>query len=90
MDDVSTYPKLFAALIDDGTWTDPQLSQLASLNLLRVFSAVERVRNVLAYERERSQWVPLNDLLRIDKFPQCASDIQNRTETEAKKTTNSP
>ena len=85
MDDVSKYPNLFAALIEDGTWTDAQLSKLASLNLLRVFSRVERVRDALNFESERSQWIPLNELLRMDKYPQCASDTQYRLETAAAK-----
>jgi microsomal dipeptidase-like Zn-dependent dipeptidase len=40
--DVSDYPYLFAALIQDG-WSNDDLIKLANGNLLRVFSAVENV-----------------------------------------------
>jgi len=42
LEDVSTYPKLFAELIERG-WSDENLRKLASENVLRVFADVEKV-----------------------------------------------
>ena len=42
LEDVSTYPALFAELIERG-WTDENLGKLASGNVLRVLAEVERV-----------------------------------------------
>ncbi|XP_039284752.1 dipeptidase 1 isoform X3 [Nilaparvata lugens] len=43
LEDVSMYPHLFAALMEDPTWTEEQLKKLAGLNFLRVFSTAEQV-----------------------------------------------
>ena len=50
MEDTSTYPALFAALMseetDDGdAWTDDELAKLAQGNILRVIKQVENVRD---------------------------------------------
>ncbi len=50
MDDVSTYPVLFAELIRRG-WRDADLLKLAGGNILRVLREVERIRDGLARER---------------------------------------
>lgn len=42
LEDVSTYPKLFAELVQRG-WSDENLRKLASGNVMRVFSEVEQV-----------------------------------------------
>ncbi|KAJ9585529.1 hypothetical protein L9F63_002674, partial [Diploptera punctata] len=44
LEDVSKYPHLFAALLEDPSWSEEDLKKLAGLNLLRVFRAVEEVR----------------------------------------------
>ncbi|XP_024086017.1 dipeptidase 1 [Cimex lectularius] len=43
LEDVSTYPALFAELIASGQWSMEELKKLAGLNLLRVLHAVEKV-----------------------------------------------
>jgi membrane dipeptidase len=43
LEDVSKYPQLMAALLEDPSWTEEDLKKLAGLNLLRVFRAVEEV-----------------------------------------------
>ena len=43
LDDVSSYPNLFAELFSVG-WSEEDLSKLASLNLIRVFKEVEKVK----------------------------------------------
>ena len=43
LEDVSTYPALFAELIRRG-WSDADLEKLAGRNLIRVFQKVEKVR----------------------------------------------
>ncbi|XP_038211427.1 uncharacterized protein LOC119831926 [Zerene cesonia] len=47
LEDVSSYPLLFAELMEAG-WTMEDLKKLAGLNLLRVLSAAERVSRELA------------------------------------------
>jgi microsomal dipeptidase-like Zn-dependent dipeptidase len=44
LEDVSKYPQLLAALLEDPSWREEDLKKLAGLNLLRVFRTVEEVR----------------------------------------------
>lgn len=44
LEDVSKYPDLLAALLEDPTWSEEDVKKLAGLNLLRVFAQVEEVR----------------------------------------------
>lgn len=44
LEDVSTYPTLFAELLGDG-WTEVELRKLAGENFLRVLREVEAVRD---------------------------------------------
>lgn len=44
LEDVSTYPRLFAELLGTG-WTVEELTKLAGENLLRVMMEVEQVRD---------------------------------------------
>jgi len=64
--DVSHYPDVFAALIEDGAfeWTDDDLGKLANGNLIRVFKEVEQVRDLLAIEGllPDNTWIPTEDL----------------------------
>ncbi len=48
--DVSTYPTMFAALMEDG-WTDEELALLANGNIMRAFRQMEQARDDLADER---------------------------------------
>ena len=43
LEDVSKYPQLLAALLEDPSWAEEDLKKFAGLNLLRVFRAVEEV-----------------------------------------------
>ncbi|KAI4481008.1 hypothetical protein M0802_014052 [Mischocyttarus mexicanus] len=43
LEDVSKYPELFAELLARG-WSERDIQKLAGLNLIRVFKAVEQVR----------------------------------------------
>ena len=43
IEDVSTYPNLFSALIDEG-WNTEDLIKLAGGNIMRVLKDVEKVR----------------------------------------------
>ncbi|GFG33145.1 hypothetical protein Cfor_12320 [Coptotermes formosanus] len=47
LEDVSTYPTLFAALIRTGQWSTEDLKKLAGLNFLRVMKDVEKVRDAM-------------------------------------------
>jgi membrane dipeptidase len=53
LEDVSTYPALFAELIRRG-WSDQDLTALAGGNLIRTFSRVEQVAGRLRKERPAS------------------------------------
>jgi len=53
LEDVSTYPTLFAELLKRG-WTDAELKGLAGENVLRVFTAAERVSARLRATRPAS------------------------------------
>jgi membrane dipeptidase len=53
LEDVSTYPALFAELIRRG-WSDRDLEALAGGNLIRTFAAVEQVAGRLRKERPAS------------------------------------
>ena len=56
LDDVSTYPKLFAELIRRG-WTDADLRKLAGENVLRAMERTEQVAVRLQRERPASTMV---------------------------------
>ena len=66
LEDVSHYPELFAALIEDDEfeWTDEDLAKLSSLNLINTFKAVEGVRDMLAKQgvKPDNSWIPIADL----------------------------
>lgn len=53
LEDVSTYPTLFAELLKRG-WTDAELKGLAGENVLRVFTGAERVSTQLRATRPAS------------------------------------
>jgi membrane dipeptidase len=53
LEDVSTFPQLFAELIQRG-WSDDDLRKLAGRNLLRVLRATERTADRLRKERQPS------------------------------------
>ncbi len=50
LEDVSKYPNLFAALIEDG-WQEDDLAKVANGNILRAFREMEAVRDSLAGDR---------------------------------------
>ena len=45
LEDVSKYPNLFAALLEDG-WTEEELAKIAGGNILRVLEENEKVRKI--------------------------------------------
>lgn len=45
LEDVSRYPHLLAELLSDPLWDEKEIALLAGLNILRVFSEVENVRD---------------------------------------------
>ena len=63
-EDVSKYPVLFAALLEDPEveWTEEDLGKLASNNLIRVFKKVEEVRDELTSLEPFQDWIPSNDV----------------------------
>lgn len=45
LEDVSRYPHLLAELLADPTWSEKDIALLAGLNILRVFTEVESLRD---------------------------------------------
>ncbi|XP_035916642.1 uncharacterized protein LOC118514142 isoform X2 [Anopheles stephensi] len=72
LEDVSSYPRLFAELLGDG-WTVDELEKLAGRNLLRVFEEVEKVR-----ENQRLSGVrPYEEIppvVRPDEHANCSTN----------------
>ncbi len=69
MPDVSKYPYLFAALLEDG-WTEKDLAKLANENFLRVFKQVEKIGKQMSKElKPIDTWIDEKDL--IGKFKSC-------------------
>ncbi|XP_039438614.1 uncharacterized protein LOC120419844 isoform X1 [Culex pipiens pallens] len=72
LEDVSSYPRLFAELLGQG-WTAEELEQLAGRNLLRVLGAVEKVR-----ENQRLSGVrPYEDIppaIRPEEHANCTTN----------------
>lgn len=69
LEDVSKYPDLFAELIKRG-WSDGDLQKLAGRNILRVFRAVEQIRDGLVNVPPIEDHIPpgqyVNDSCRTD------------------------
>ncbi|XP_017780973.1 PREDICTED: dipeptidase 1-like [Nicrophorus vespilloides] len=59
LEDVASYPTLFAELIGSGKWTVDDLKKLAGLNFLRVMQEVEKVRD----EFGKAKVPPYEDVL---------------------------
>ncbi|KAF5296584.1 hypothetical protein FQR65_LT10237 [Abscondita terminalis] len=64
LEDVSKYPDLFDFLESQNStrWTKEALGMLAGNNFLRVFKAVENVRDNLINEEPYQFWIPNDDL----------------------------
>jgi len=66
LEDVSKYPNVFAALIEDEEfeWTDEDLGKLAGQNLIRTFREVEEIRDSMTSGgfKPDNSWVPVPDL----------------------------
>ncbi|XP_015112301.1 dipeptidase 1 [Diachasma alloeum] len=58
LEDVSRYPQLLATLLEDPAWTEEDIKKLAGLNLLRVFTKVEQVRD----EWQRAAVLPVEKI----------------------------
>ncbi|KAL1491336.1 hypothetical protein ABEB36_011945 [Hypothenemus hampei] len=70
LEDVSTYPTLFAELIGTGKWSVDDLKKLAGLNFLRVMQNVEKIRD----EFRRANVPPYEDVMPRPKgFGNCTS-----------------
>lgn len=70
LEDVSTYPSLFAELLGNG-WTSDELAKLAGQNFLRVLAKVEAIRDQKKTEGQR----PYEDILnfRLEDSFNCTS-----------------
>merc|ERR550519_504840 len=72
LEDVSHYPEVFAALIEDETfeWTDNDLAKVAGKNLINTFKSVENVRDEMANLNPDNTWIPHQDM---GNDTQCSS-----------------
>ncbi|XP_050502350.1 dipeptidase 1 isoform X2 [Diabrotica virgifera virgifera] len=71
LEDVSSYPTLFAELIGTGKWTVDDLKKLAGLNFLRVFQEAEKIRD----EFKKANVPPYEDVMPKPKDTNCSSQI---------------
>ncbi|XP_067005997.1 dipeptidase 1 [Anabrus simplex] len=63
LEDVSKYPMLFDLLEErEPNWTREDLRKLAGLNFIRVFKAVEKVRDDLKHLKPYEDLIPVTDL----------------------------
>ncbi|XP_018336042.1 dipeptidase 1-like [Agrilus planipennis] len=67
LEDVSKYPYLLAELLEDPAWTENDIALLAGLNVLRVFTKVEALRD----QWKSATIMPLEDSL-PPQNPKCA------------------
>lgn len=71
LEDVSKYPNLFDRLYDsrvgEPTWSREDLEKLAGRNLIRVFHAVETVRDTLVNDLPSDELISANDLYNAQK-----------------------
>ncbi|XP_066983328.1 dipeptidase 1-like [Macrobrachium rosenbergii] len=81
LEDVSKYPDLFAELLRDPAWSIQDLKKLAGLNLLRVFSAVQQVRDELESEQPSEEIIPIHD---IDSQWPCRYKFASLEDTAAR------
>lgn len=80
LEDVSKYPALFDLLAEDGhgwiPWTAEELKKLAGLNFIRVFKAVEAVRDSLKSSEILDDPVPYDDVIEANpNATQCRTDL---------------
>ncbi|KAK7068449.1 hypothetical protein SK128_027715 [Halocaridina rubra] len=62
LEDTSKYPELFAEFLKDPSWTAIDLKKLAGLNILRVLSRVDEVRDALSSESPMEDIIPIHDV----------------------------
>lgn len=82
LEDVSKYPDLFDRLAEEGhgyeKWDKDDLKKLAGLNLIRVFKAVEEVRDAMENEKALENFIPYNDIMTENRdVGICRTDIEN-------------
>ncbi|XP_017766373.1 PREDICTED: dipeptidase 1 [Eufriesea mexicana] len=67
LEDVSKYPELFAELLARG-WSEKDIQKLAGLNLIRVFKAVEKIRDDMAADgiEPLEEEIPYEDIIGRD------------------------
>ncbi|KAF5304670.1 hypothetical protein FQA39_LY09447 [Lamprigera yunnana] len=82
LEDASKYPDLFDLLQKENStrWTNETLSLLAGKNFLRVFKAVEKIKDNLKTEDPHEIWIPIEDLDAInDKTLWTCRTLLNNT-----------
>jgi membrane dipeptidase len=82
LEDVSKYPALFDMLAEDGhgfvPWTAEELKKLAFLNFIRVFKAVEHVRDSMKDEPIIDDPISYNDVIEQNpKAGDCRTDLRD-------------
>ena len=73
LEDVSTYPNLFARLLTRDGWTKEDIKKIAGLNILRVMGDVERVRDDMSDRKEDDESLDFEDTLERLNVTACAT-----------------
>jgi len=85
LEDVSKYPILLEELYKTGRWSEEDLEKLAGRNLLRVFTAVEKVRDELKQQSAQQGTITRKELVDrkvnltciTSKFPDDIKDLKS-------------
>jgi membrane dipeptidase len=91
LEDVSKYPALFDLLAEEGhdwqPWSAEDLKKLAGMNLIRVFKAVEAVRDSLKDEVIIDDPVPYGDVIATNENAgDCRTDLEKYKDLDASST----
>ncbi|CAG7827477.1 unnamed protein product [Allacma fusca] len=78
LSDVSKFPLLFEALIKSGNWTDEDLEKLAGKNFLRVFRAVEDLKEELESKGTKpyQAWIKKSELKKFTNTSCSGTGLQ--------------
>ncbi len=73
LEDVSTYPNLFARILQRPGWTIEDIKKIAGLNILRVMRDVESIRDDLKGRKEDDETLDFEDVLEKFNVTACAT-----------------
>jgi membrane dipeptidase len=77
LEDVSTYPNLFARLLQQPGWTIDDIKKIAGLNILRVMKDNEDMTEQLAGELENDETLEYDDRVKKANATECKTIQDN-------------